>query len=162
VNEAIASKAFEAALRGHRPVFGEFFLARLLGLQIDYQGPHCTVTFESRDFMFNPQGTLHGGVIATVLDISMGHLLNHVQGPGATLEMKIQYVKAAREGTLRCRGEFIQQGRGISFLQSTLVDEADAVIAFATATWKRVNGQPASKALAAGADVIPTTTGEFQ
>ena len=37
--------------------------------------------------MFNPQGALHGGVIATVMDISMGHLLNHVDGPGSTVEM---------------------------------------------------------------------------
>lgn len=138
MNEELARQAFEAALQTHRPAFGEFFLARLLGLQITYLEQACDISFELRDFMLNPQGSLHGGVIATVMDISMGHLLNHVAGPGTTLEMKTQYVKAAREGTLSCRGEFIKRGEGISYLRSTLIDEGGDVIAFATATWKRL------------------------
>jgi acyl-coenzyme A thioesterase PaaI-like protein len=41
---------------------------------------------------------LHGGVLATALDISMGHLLNHAVGAGSTLEMKVQYFSPARFG----------------------------------------------------------------
>ena len=138
MDEHSARQAFDRALRTQQPAFGEFFLARLLDLRFEYTDEACIVTFAPKDFMFNPQGSLHGGIIATVMDISMGHLLNHVQGPGTTLEMKTQYVKPAREGVLRCRGEFIKQGRGTSFLKSTLVDEAGDVVAFATATWKRL------------------------
>ena len=75
LDENAARDAFEAALRTHRPGFGTFFLARFLGLEIDYADETCVVEFEIRDFMFNPQGSLNGGFIATVLDISMGHLL---------------------------------------------------------------------------------------
>lgn len=138
MNEQAARAAFERALSTHRPEFEQFFLARLLDLKFDYRDGCCFVEFEAQDFMFNPQGTLHGGVIATVLDISMGHLLKHVDGPGTTLEMKTQYVKAAREGVLRCKGEFTYRGRGISFLRSTLQGNDGEVIAFATSTWKRL------------------------
>jgi uncharacterized protein (TIGR00369 family) len=86
--------------------------------------------------MFNPQGTLHGGVVATIMDISMGHLLNHVSGPGTTLEMKTQYAKAVKCEPLRCTGRFLRRGRGISYLSSELLDESGDLVAFATSTWK--------------------------
>jgi len=138
MDESTARRAFEQALETHRPAFGHFFLARLLDLRFDYPGQQCVITFEPRDFMFNPQGSLHGGIIATVMDISMGHLLNRLQGPGTTLEMKTQYVKAARAGTLRCLGEPIRLGQGISYLRSTLTDADGDTVAFATSTWKRL------------------------
>lgn len=135
MDKPAAVSAFNLALETEKPAFEEFFIARLLGLEFDYPDGQCIVSFELKDFMFNPQGSLHGGIIATVMDISMGHLLNHVQGPGSTLEMKTQYVKAARQGKLQCRGEFTRRGRTISFLKSTMTDEQGDIIAFATATW---------------------------
>ena len=145
MDEQAARSAFELAIDTQKPLFEEFFLARLLGLRFEYVDEQCIISFEVKDFMFNPQGSLHGGIIATVLDISMGHLLNHLQGPGTTLEMKTQYVKAARQGTVKCYGEFIRQGRNISFLKSTMTDEDGATIAFATATWAKLR-KPAQDA----------------
>jgi uncharacterized protein (TIGR00369 family) len=138
MDEATARIAFERAISSYQPAFEKFFLARFLDLQFAYRDGCCYVEFELQDFMFNPQGSLHGGVIAIVMDISMGHLLNHVDGPGTTLEMKTQYVRAARSGVLRCKSEFTHRGQGISFLRSTLTDSDGDVVAFATATWKRL------------------------
>ncbi|MDS1141684.1 PaaI family thioesterase [Pusillimonas sp. SM2304] len=138
MDEGAATSAFQRAIASQKPQFEEFFLARFLGLTFEYVGERCIVAFELKDFMFNPQGSLHGGLIATVLDISMGHLLNHLQGPGSTLEMKTQYVKAARQGRIQCCGEFIRRGRNISFLKSTMTDEDGATVAFATATWMQL------------------------
>ena len=64
--------------------FGSFYLSRFLGFKTTYKEDLCIVTFEAKSPMFNPQGTLHGGVIATALDVSMGHLLHHKMGTGAT------------------------------------------------------------------------------
>lgn len=136
VNETATKAAFENAMATHEPVFEKFFLARLLGLEFSYPEDQCAITFEAKEFMLNPQGTLHGGIIATVMDISMGHLLKKVDGPAATLEMKTQYVKPAGVGRFTCTGTFIQRGRGTSFLKSTLTNEQGKLVAFSTATWK--------------------------
>lgn len=136
MDEKIVRAAFEFAIKHSKPEFEKFFLSQFLGLQFEYQDDACTIYFEVKDFMFNPQGTLHGGVIATVMDISMGHLLKQVAGPGTTLEMKTQYVKAVTAGKLCCKGEFTHKGRGISYLKSTMTDADGNVIAFATATLK--------------------------
>lgn len=136
MDEKTVRAAFEFAFKHSKPEFEKFFMSQFLGLQFEYKDDACIVYWEVKDFMFNPQGTLHGGVIATVMDVSMGHLLKQVSGPGATLEMKTQYFKAVKEGKLCCKGEFTHRGRGISYLKSTMTDADGSVIAFATATWK--------------------------
>ncbi len=137
MDEHAARRSFEHALATYRQDFGTFFLARLLGLEVAYPGDTCVITFEPAEFLFNPQGTLHGGVIATVMDISMGHLLHHAGGaPGTTLEMKTQYLRAVRAGTLTCTGRFLRRGRSVSYLASELVDAEAELVAFATATWR--------------------------
>lgn len=131
-----AAEAFDRALNTTEPAFEKFFLSRLLDLRFAYTDETCTVSFEIQDFMFNPQGSLHGGLIATVMDISMGHLIKHRIGPGATLEMKVQYLKPLRTGTATAIGRFLQPGKSTHFMRSDLSDADGTLCAFASATWK--------------------------
>jgi len=137
IDEAAARTAFESALAEHDQTFGTFFLARLLGMEISYPNEDtCLVTMDVKDFMFNPQGTLHGGIIATLLDISMGHLLKKTIGPGMTLEMKTQYLRPARAGRIRAVGSFLKKGRSINYLETRLYDSEDNLLAAANSTWQ--------------------------
>ena len=137
IDEHSAREAFEKALADHRQQFGHFFLAKLFGLEITYpDDERCVVELEVKDFMFNPQGTLHGGVIAFVLDISMGHLLNHCIGPGMTLEMKTQYLRPARAGRIRAEGRFLKKGKSINYLETRLTDAEGSLLAAANSTWQ--------------------------
>ncbi len=115
--------------------FGSFFLLRLLGMAVAYEGEHCVISFAVTPALFNPQGSLHGGVLATAMDISMGHLLHHTTGAAATLEMKVQYMAPVTEGVVRCRAEFLRRGRSVSFLQSSATRADGRLVAQATATW---------------------------
>lgn len=135
MDEAAARAAFEHALKSYEQDFGKFFLARLFGMNFEYPGDTCTVTFELKDFMFNPQGGLHGGLIAFALDIAMGHLLRERSGAGTTLEMKVQYLSAPRSGRLTATGRFLRKGRTISYLRADLADAQGKLYAFATSTW---------------------------
>ncbi len=136
MNESQARSAFEEALRTYHQDFNTFFLARLFGMKVEYGEDSCIVAMPVKDFMFNPQGSLHGRVTTTVLDISMGHLLKQHVGAGATLEINIQYIRAAREGTLTARSGFIRKGRQICFLRSEATDDSGSIVASATSTWK--------------------------
>jgi uncharacterized protein (TIGR00369 family) len=132
-----ARAACERGLADDRREFGNFFLTRFLGLTIRYPGPDaCDAEFELHDFMFNPQGSLHGGLIATVLDIAMGHALTRYVGRGMTLEMKTQYLRPARAGRVRAEGRFLKKGKSINYLEGRLVDAEGKVIAVATSTWQ--------------------------
>jgi uncharacterized protein (TIGR00369 family) len=131
-----AQAAHQRAISGEREVFGDFFLARLLGMEIRQEDDACVVEFEVADFMFNPQGSLHGGIISTALDISMGHRLNHVAGPGTTLEFKVQFMSASRSGRVSFRGEIVKRGGSICFLRAEARTADGELLATATSTWK--------------------------
>ena len=116
--------------------FDNFYLSRLLGFNITYKDALCVVKFTAIPTMFNPQGSLHGGIIATAMDISMGHLLHKTTGSGATLEMNIKYLLPITGGSITCEGSYLRQGKSISFLQSHLYNEDGKIAAYASATWK--------------------------
>lgn len=135
VDIALARAAFARAAGGSREVFGDFFLLRLLGFEVTHDDAGCEVAFDAADFLFNPQGSLHGGVLATALDIAMGHLIERHAGPGTTLELKVQFLAPVRGDRVVCRGEAMRRGR-IWFLRAEARDASGATVAFATSTWK--------------------------
>ena len=144
IDEGAARAHFETALKGHAQAFETFFFARHLGLQFAYlpdDAPDadkalCRLTFEVTDMLKNPQGSLHGGAMCSVMDISMGHLVNKVAGPGATIEMKVQFMRPVIEGTVTVEGRFTKRGRSLSFMESRLMGPDGKLAALATATWK--------------------------
>ena len=143
MDENAARAAFEHALQSHKPAFGSFFLAQLFGLEISYTDDACRIEVEIKDFMFNPQGSLHGGVIAFLLDVSMGHLIFHLTGsPGMTLEMKIQYLRPIRAERIKCEGRFLKRGRRISFMETRITGADGKLAAIATGTWQMLEPQP--------------------
>lgn len=144
IDESAARAHLENALEQHSQNFETFFLARFLGLRFDYL-PHaaqdadkeiCRLTFTVTDMIKNPQGVLHGGAMATAMDISMGHLVNKVAGPGATIEMKVQFIRPVSAGEVICEGRFIRRGRSLAFMESRLTGADGKLAALATATWK--------------------------
>ena len=137
-----AQNAFDTALREQQPDFGVFFLARFYGLEFTYPGEECVVRFPVRDFMFNPQGSLHGGVAAFVLDVSMGHLLRNALGSaGTTMEMKTQFFRPILGPDARCEAQFLHKGKSVCFLEARIYDSNGILAAAATSTW-RVLRQP--------------------
>jgi uncharacterized protein (TIGR00369 family) len=144
VDAAAARAHFETALDDHEQAFETFFLARFLGLEFEYlpegapdqEKQVCRITFPVTEMVKNPQGTLHGGAMATVMDISMGHLINKTAGPGATIEMKMQFMRPVTSNTAVCEGRFTKRGRSLSFMESRIFDADGKLAALATATWK--------------------------
>ena len=146
IDEVEFSSVAAEALRTYDQDFQTFFLAKLLDAEIAFGVDTCTVTIPVRDFLRNPQGTLHGGIIATLFDISMGHLLKHASGDaGTTLEMKVQYLKPARAGSVTCEARFNKQGRTISYLEAKMFDATGIPVAVATSTWQRLSPRDANR-----------------
>ena len=130
----------EDALATSEPVFGRFFLARLLDLTITYddENQRTCVDLPFADFLRNPQGSLHGGVIATAMDISMGHLCNRYLSTAVTIETQLRFFRPLN-GPSRCEGRLLRPGRRIVHLESRLYDENDKLAAYATSTWQRLD-----------------------
>ncbi len=144
IDVVAARQRLEQALDDHEQAFERFFFARFLGLSFAYlpdaapdaEKEICRVQFEVTDLVKNPQGVLHGGVMASAMDISMGHLVAKVAGPGATIEMKVQFLRPVAHGLVTCEGRFTKRGRNLSFMESHLYGPDGKLAAHATATWK--------------------------
>lgn len=142
--DAIGRAMLARALQSSEQRFGSFFLSRLLGFEVEHRDDICIVSFRADPSLGNPQGSLHGGIIATAMDISMGHLLERHSGrSGATLEMTIRYLAPVPWGPVRAEGRFLRKGRSISFIESRLFTGDGELAAIGSATWKiRSSGRP--------------------
>ncbi|MGH8868798.1 MAG: PaaI family thioesterase [Actinomycetes bacterium] len=152
VDHDLVRTRVDDALATSRPDFGAFFLFRLLDLSITYDDDAQSTCIELpyADFLGNPQGSLHGGVITTVMDISMGHLCHRYLGTAVTVEMQTRFFRPVT-GPSRCEGRLLRAGRRIVHLESRLYDEHGRLAASATATWHRLDQSEAPRSAPDGA-----------
>lgn len=135
----------EEAARTAEPAFGTFFLARFLDLDIGYDDEQqtCTVVLPyAPPYLCNPQGSVHGGVITTAMDISMGHLCHRFLSTAVTIEMQQRFFRPLT-GPGRCVGRLLSPGRRIVHLESRTYDDAGRLVASSTGSWYRLDA-PAS------------------
>ena len=88
---------------------------------------------------YNPIGTVHGGLAATLLDTALGCAVHSMLPAGigyTTLELHVNYVRpiTLQTGILRCEGEVIHMGKSMSTAQARIVDASDKLYAHATTT----------------------------
>ncbi len=99
------------------------------------------VVFEGRATAdhYNPQGTVHGGYAATLLDLAMGCAVHSVLEAAigyTTLEIKVNYVRpiTAETGLVRAEGTLLHRGRRTATSEARLVDHAGKLLAHGTST----------------------------
>ena len=99
------------------------------------------VTFflQPEEYHYNPIGSVHGGVIATLLDSAVGCAVHSTLPAGVwytTLEIKVSYIKAvtAKTGLLRCEGTVLSAGRQVATAEGRLIDSQGKLYAHATTT----------------------------
>ncbi|MEM7739324.1 MAG: PaaI family thioesterase [Pseudomonadota bacterium] len=91
----------------------------LIGLSMVSAGNgHAEVMIERRQELTQHHGYLHGGLIATLADISMAWAAATSVGDVVTQSMTIQYLAPAVGDDLRARGEVIKAGKTSVSVQS--------------------------------------------
>jgi len=88
---------------------------------------------------YNPVGSVHGGYTAALLDSCMACAVHSTLEAGysyATLEIKINYVRAitSETGEVRAEGKLIHAGKRIATAEGRLVDAAGILYAHGTTT----------------------------
>ncbi|MBN9490940.1 MAG: PaaI family thioesterase [Alphaproteobacteria bacterium] len=115
-------------------------LAKVLGFWIDeVEAGRVVFAYEPVIDHYNPIGSVHGGIAATLLDSVMGCSV-HTQlkaGVGyTTVEIKINYVRAMTDktGRVRAEGKVINLGSRIATAEGRLTDAAGKLLAHGTTT----------------------------
>ncbi|MDX1981321.1 MAG: PaaI family thioesterase [Bryobacteraceae bacterium] len=98
-----------------------------------------TIECPLKDFYFNPDGSLHGGLIATIADEAVWFALErHYQQSrhSTTTELKVNYLRPATgTGKVFARARLIKAGKTLCVGTVELSDERGALCAFATVTY---------------------------
>ena len=102
---------------------------------------HGKVVFECtpNDSHHNPIGSVHGGVVCTLLDSALGCAAHTTLPAGVgytSVEIKVNYMGAVRSdsGPLRCTGRVTKPGRRITFAEGEVVDRNGKLVASASGT----------------------------
>jgi uncharacterized protein (TIGR00369 family) len=115
-------------------------VARLIGLEIEQVSEGLvTFAFEPSEYHYNPLGTVHGGILTTVLDSAMGSAVHSKLRAGlsyTTLELKVSFLRPVRVTTGRVRGEgkVVHLGGRVATAEAHLVDENGELYGHATST----------------------------
>jgi uncharacterized protein (TIGR00369 family) len=114
-------------------------IAQLLGMTIVEVGDGRAVfALEPAEWMYNPIGSVHGGIAATILDSCMGCAVHTTLPAGVgytTTDLQVRYVRGMSAGTGRvlAEGTVVHAGGRIATAEARLVVEATGkLIAHAT------------------------------
>ena len=102
----------------------------------------ASVSLRAEEWHLNPSGTVHGGVISTLIDVSMAEALNTMAEEDEqpfTIQITVNYMKPGKPGTLTSTAEVRKGGERITIVEAEVVQEDDGeVIALATGTYTPV------------------------
>lgn len=115
-----------------------------LGLRFErYEPDEVVMCLPFRPELTNDGTYYHGGVVAAAIDTAGAAAAwsNHDFNKGvraSTVAMSVQYVGAAKQSDLICRGRVVRRGKELTFTEITATDAAGAVVAHAVQTYRIV------------------------
>jgi uncharacterized protein (TIGR00369 family) len=107
----------------------------------DPEAGSIEVGFEGKAAFCNPGGTIQGGFLAAMLDDTMGPAVLVRSGGKLftpTIELKVSFIAPARPGLLIGRGRIVHMGASIAFLEASLFDGEERLLATSTASARLV------------------------
>jgi uncharacterized protein (TIGR00369 family) len=123
----------------------------LLGMRItEVEEGRVVFASDPAEYHYNPMGSVHGGILATLLDSAMGSAVQSLAPAGmgyTTLEIKVNFVRSVSEatGTVYAEGRVIHRGSRIAIAEGRLTDVAGTLYASAMTTCL-ILGQPTPRA----------------
>lgn len=111
------------------------------------QGGEAEIALTLRPDQLNSLNMAHGGVTMTLLDVTMAHAARSADAPArtdgasaagrgvVTIEMKTSFMRPAT-GRLTARARVLTRTLSLAFCEASLFDEAGALVAHATGSFK--------------------------
>jgi uncharacterized protein (TIGR00369 family) len=100
-----------------------------VALQIEPDGDGASVVaVDAGDQHLNPGGAVHGGVLATMIDVAMGTAVATTGGESpVTVALTVTYLEPGRAGRLEARARVRKRGRRLVVVEAEVVQDGDVV-----------------------------------
>lgn len=115
-------------------------VATLLGFDLtEADEGRVVMRLAAAEHLFNPLGSVHGGMIATLLDSVMGCAVHSTLPLGrfyTTLEFKVNFLRAVTQqaGVVSGEGRVVQSGRQVAVAEARLIGADGRLYATASTT----------------------------
>ena len=126
----------EAVATYLRSMFYEMPLHRLLGLRfVDMEPGVVVIEMPVRAEAFNGSGNLHGGAIATLIDVAAGSCAGRASGFDAltqslvTADLHVRYLGRPKGDMVRAEARLVRAGRMLIVVEVRVVDNLGNLIA---------------------------------
>ncbi len=109
-----------------------------LGLETKRTDAGSEVRLDVKERALNRGGIVHGGVICALVDQAIGAAVGYALGSGrraVTVELKVNFLAAASDGTLIANGRLIREGKHLLIGEAEVLDMQGRMIAKGLGTW---------------------------
>jgi uncharacterized protein (TIGR00369 family) len=116
--------------------------AKLMGMRlVDMRPNEAVIEIEMREDLKQPNGVLHGGVTATLIDTAMAFAVRTYltdTEPTATIDLTVHYLRPHVEGKAICTARVVRPGKRIYTVSAEVHNEAGKLIATGLSTYTRL------------------------
>jgi uncharacterized protein (TIGR00369 family) len=142
VGDRTGLELLQAMAAGELPAPPIFHLTDMAGMRAE-EGT-VTVYLDPQEFHYNPLGTMHGGVISTLLDTAAACSVHSTLPAGVgytSLDLTVKFLRPVTiaTGRLTCTGTVLQRGRRTALAEARLTDPQDRLVAHATSSCMILN-----------------------
>jgi uncharacterized protein (TIGR00369 family) len=86
------------------------------------------VVLDAAEEHLNPAGSVHGGVLATMIDVAMGTAVSTTGGESpVTVSLSVTYLEPGRPGRLSATARVRKRGRRLMVVEAEVVQDDDVV-----------------------------------
>jgi uncharacterized protein (TIGR00369 family) len=119
------------------------YISGFLGLQGEFidEDTYC-FEIPLTPFMHNSGGVVHGGILATLIDSTMGSLINRSlpeDQHAVTTELKVNYLRPGKGERLRSVARYIHRGQTLVVMECSVYNERGKRLAHGTGTFIVLN-----------------------
>ncbi|MGP4061038.1 PaaI family thioesterase [Halobacillus sp. H74] len=114
-----------------------------LGFDIEhFEEGNVLLKLPVHEKLYNVNGTLHGGVHATMIDLILGMAIRSTTKTRCTtMNLNINYLAPASGGEIQAKGRILKQGYRIVTAEGELYDQEGTMIAKGTGTFKLIRDE---------------------
>jgi len=126
-------------------------MSAAIGLVCTDAGPDSATTVLAEPPLPNPNGSVHGGMLAAALDQTLALASLRVMAPGSlpnTTNMQVQYLRPAL-APLTIRARVLKTGKAMIFVRAVVEDREGRVCTTGDATFAVLDATHATTALSA-------------
>jgi uncharacterized protein (TIGR00369 family) len=123
---------------------------QLIGLEVcDLRPRWAKCQVHSRRELENPNGVMHGGVIATLIDTTIAQamlmtdefqVVRDTKGSMSTIDLHVKYLRPVSSGRLVCEANIVHLGKRVIHAQAVVRGEHDKDVALGDASLMIVAG----------------------